>query len=98
MFCSYYYNPNISKDNYFSALQGEEAVAYANKIAQARGDTDDVGRFEPFIICHMPELVKVKPNKQHENCNPLLNSVEEAIESTDNVMEAGLLTMAICAK
>lgn len=30
--------------------------------------------------------------------NPLLNAVEEAIESTDNVMEAGLLTMAICAK
>lgn len=98
MFCSYYYNPNIPKSNYFSAMQGEEAVAYANKIAQRRGDTDDVGRFKPFIICHMPELVKVNPNKQHGNGNSLLNSVEEAIESTDNVMEAGLLTMALCAK
>lgn len=65
MFCEYYYNPNISKESYFSALQGEQAVAYANKVAAGRGDTKDVGKFKPFIVCHMPELVKVKPNKQH---------------------------------
>lgn len=97
MFCSYYYNPNISKERYFSALQGDEAVAYANKVAANRGDTKDVGKFKPFIVCHMPELVKVKPNKQHGNGNNFLNTCEEIICSTDNVTEAGLLisTMAM---
>ncbi len=66
MLCAYHYNSNIPKERYFSALEGEKAVAYANKVAAARGDTNDVGKFKPFIICHMPELVKVKPNKQHE--------------------------------
>ena len=69
MFCTYHYNSNISKKNYFSALQGKEAVAYANYVAKRRGDTNDIGKFKPFIICHIPELVKVKPNRQHGNGN-----------------------------
>lgn len=60
LFCAYYYNPYIRKSCYFSALQGEQAVAYANKVAADRGDTNDVGKFKPFIICHMPELVRVR--------------------------------------
>ena len=95
MFCEYHYNPNIRKDNYFSALQGEQAVAYANKVAANRGDTKDVGKFKPFIICHMPELVKVKPNKQHGNGNEFLNSCEEIICGSNNTLEAGLLVMAM---
>ena len=95
MFCEYHYNPNISKDSYFSALQGEEAVAYANKVASNRGDTKDIGKFKPFIICHMPELVKVKPNKQHGNGNEFLNTCEDIICGTDNVLEAGLLIMSM---
>lgn len=86
-----YYNGNIRKDNYFSALQGDEAVAYANKTAKARGDTDDVGKFEKQIVVHLPELVKVKPNKQHGNGNKLLNSMEDIVESSDSPAEAGLL-------
>lgn len=98
MFCEYHYNSNISKDNFFSALQGEEAVAYANNVASSRGDTNDVGSFEPFIICHMPELVKVKPNKQHKNGNNFLNTCEDIIRGSDNMMEAGLLIMAMGMK
>ena len=30
MFCEYFYNDNIGKQNYFSALEGDKAVAYAN--------------------------------------------------------------------
>ena len=96
MFCAYGYNPNIRKDNYFSALEGEQAVAYANKVAANRGDTNDVGKFEPFIICHMPELVKVKPNKQHGNGNKFLYSLEEVISGSESVVEAGLLAVAMC--
>lgn len=96
MFCEYHYNPNIRKDNYFSALEGEKAVAYANMVAARRGDTEDVGKFESFIVCHMPEIVKVKPNKQHGNGNEFLNSCEAVINSTDNMLEAGLMIMAMC--
>lgn len=94
MFCEYHYNRNIRKDNYFSALQGDEAIAYANKVAANRGDTKDVGKFKPFITCYMPELVRVKPNKQHGNGNEFINSCEEIISNSDDVLEAGLLIMA----
>lgn len=77
MFCEYCYNPNISKDNYFPATQGKEAVTYANCVAQKRGDTNDIGKFKPFIDVYMPELVKVKPNKQHNNGNQFLNDMEK---------------------
>ena len=52
MLCSYNYNPNICKESYFSALQGGQVVAYANKVAAGCGDTNDVGKFKPFIVCH----------------------------------------------
>lgn len=95
MFCEYHYNPNISKDNYFSALEGEEAVDYANKVAAGRGDTKDIGKFEPFIICHVPELVKVKPNKQHGKGNDFLNTMEQIIKNSDSQAEAGMMCIAL---
>lgn len=99
MFCGYFYNPNISRNNYFSALEGDKAVAYANCVAKRRGDTNDIGKFKPFIICHMPELVKVKPNKQHGNGDEFLNTIEELVCASDNSLEAGLLTgIALGAK
>lgn len=94
LFVTYHYNPNISKDRYFSALQGDEAVAYANLVAARRGDTDDVGKFEKMIEVYMPELVKVKPNKQHGDGNKLMNDFEQIIQNSDSVFEAGLLCMA----
>lgn len=95
MFCSYDYNPNICKDSYFSALQGEQAVAYANNVAAGRGDTNDVGKFEPFIVVHMPELVKVKPNKQHGNGNDFINTMENIIKNSDSQVEAGIMCIAL---
>ena len=95
MFCDYHYNPNIRKESYFSALQGEQAVAYANKVAAGRGDTKDVGKFKPFIICHMPELVKVKPNKQHGNGNDFMNAMENVINNSDSQAEAGIMCIAL---
>jgi hypothetical protein len=97
LFVTYHYNPNISKDRYFSALQGDEAVAYANLIAARRGDTDDVGKFEKMIEVHMPELVKVKPNKQHGDGNKLMNDLESLIQGSSSAAEAGLLCMAFAA-
>lgn len=94
LFVSYHYNENISRERYFSALQDDEAVAYANLVAARRGDTNDIGRFEKMIVVHMPELVKVKPNKQHGDGNKLMNDFEQIIQNSDSVFEAGLLCMA----
>lgn len=93
MFCDYKYNPNISKTAYFSAIEGEQAVQYANAVALGRGDTNDVGKFKPFIKCYMPEIVKVKPNKQHGYGNKILNEMEDIIRGTDDPLTAGLLCM-----
>lgn len=64
MFCAYL--PQDVDERYcFSALEGDKAVKYANEVATRRGDTNDVGTFHPFIVCHMPELVTVNKNKKN---------------------------------
>ena len=90
----YRYNPNISKFRYFSALQGEAAVSEANRIAQMRGDSKDVGRFKAEIKVYMPELVKVKPKKQHGDGNALLNTFDEITMAVSDSLVAGLLCIA----
>lgn len=91
---NYGYNPNIPKDRYFSALQGDEAVAEANRIAAARGDTDSVDEFKSYIKVFMPELVKVNPRKQHGNGNSLLNTLDAIMEASPDKLTAGLLSIA----
>lgn len=95
MFVEEFYNPNISNDNYFSALDGELAVAYANKVAAGRGDTNDVGRFKTSIETLMPEVVKVKPKKQHGKGDKFINDLEKVISKSDSAVEAGLLCIAM---
>lgn len=97
MFVEYHYNPNIRNDNYFSALDGKKAVEYANAVAAGRGDTNDVGRFNELIIVYMPELVKVKPKKQHGEGNKFLNDVEDIISGSGDALTAGLLCMSMIA-
>lgn len=46
-------------DNCFSALDGEEAVEYANNMAKA-GHAYDHGKFKANIKVYMPDLVTVK--------------------------------------
>ena len=53
----------VSEQYAFSALESDMAIECANNIAKRRGDTDDVGKFEPLIICHMPKLVSFKRKK-----------------------------------
>lgn len=97
LFVEYHYNPNISKNNYFSALEGDMAVTYANNIAAGRGDTKDVGKFEKMIVVHMPEIVKVKPQEQHGNGNKILNDLNDIVNGTSDKLTAGLLCMAYVA-
>lgn len=89
------YNPNIPNRNYFSALDGDKAVAWANQVAERRGDTKDVGRFETMIEVLLPEMVKVKPMQQHGDGDPFLNRLYSITEHSESASEAGI--MAMCA-
>lgn len=95
MFVEDTYNSNISRDNYFSALDGENAVSYANVVAARRGDTNNVGKFRAGITVYLPELVKAKPHKQHGTGDSFINQLEKIVESSDSAFEAGLLAMAL---
>lgn len=86
-----YYNPNISNKNYFSALDGEAAISYANSVAASRGDTDSIGRFKAEIEVLMPEVVKVKPKSQHGSGDKFINDMEDIISKSGSAVEAGLL-------
>ena len=59
LFVDYHYNQNIRKECYFSSLDGKKAVEFANKTAEERGDTNDVGRFKELIKVYMPEIVRL---------------------------------------
>lgn len=96
-FIEYHYNPNISSDNYFNALQREEAIRYGKSVATRRGDTESVDRIGKYdnIEVIMPEMVKVNPNKQHGKGNEFMNTVNAVIDNSDSVAEAGILTIAL---
>ena len=100
MFIDEYYNPNISKEAYFSALEKEEAVAYANRVAEARGDTNDVGKFGKNIDIKvlMPECVHCDPKKEHGDGDPFMNSMEQIIEAAGDPFAAGLLVITKTAR
>lgn len=94
-FIDYNYNPNIRKENYFNALERDQAIAYGKQTALNRGDTKSVeGMGEHDIIeVLIPEMVKRKPGKEHGNGGQFLNCIEDIINNSDSVTEAGLLAM-----
>lgn len=96
MFIDYHYNPNIPSDNYFNALQRDEAVAYGQEVAARRGDTESIKDMgdNRLIEVLMPEMVKVKPNEQHGKGNDFINTMESLIDGSSSVTDAGILCMA----
>ncbi len=92
------YNPNVSRDRYFNALQGDEAVAAMNETARRRGDTESVGRYGKMIEVLIPECVRRNPQKEHGEGNPFLNTLHAITEVADSPMEAGLLAIMAAVK
>ncbi len=92
------YNPNVSRDRYFNALQGEEAVAAMNETARHRGDTKSVGRYGKMIEVLIPECVRRNPQKEHGEGDPFLNTLHAITEAADSPMEAGLLAIMAASK
>lgn len=94
------YNENLSKNCYFSALEREKAIAYANEVASSRGDTNNVGTFGRYIDIkvYMPEMVRCKPQVEHGDGDPFLNSLKEATQNSGSLLESGLLTLTAAAR
>lgn len=97
-FIADHYNPNISARNYFRADRLDEAIAYFNKVAEGRGDTNSVGTNDDKkvrIDVLMPEVLKRDPAKDHANGgDPFMEKIESVIDGASSANEAGLL--AIC--
>lgn len=93
----YHYNSNISKSRYFSALQGQEAVEEATRIALGRGDTESVQYFKEYIVVYAPDLVKINPQEQHGEGDPFLNKLNAITEVAPDTLTAGLLCIASMA-
>ena len=95
LFVDEYYNSNISRERYFSALDGDKAVSEANRIAERRGDTESMGRFEKMIEVLLPEAVSIQPLKEHGEGDPFINKLEAVTEAAPDATTAGLLTMMV---
>ena len=98
LFVEEYYNQNIAASNYFSALDGDAAVAYANKVAERRGDTNDVGKFEKMIEVLIPEAVTIRPMQEHGEGDPFINKINAITEAAPDSTTAGLLAIMATAQ
>jgi len=98
LFVEEFYNSNISHDYYFSALDGDKAVAEANRIAERRGDTNSVGKFEKMIEVLIPEAVTIRPEAEHGEGDPFINKINKVTEAAPDATTAGLLAMMVAAK
>ena len=98
LFVEEYYNQNIAASNYFSALDGDKAVAYANKVAERRGDTNDVGKFEKMIEVLIPEAVTIRPEAEHGEGDPFINKINAITEAAPDSTTAGLLAIMATAQ
>ena len=95
LFVEEYYNKNIAASNYFSALDGDKAVAEANRIAERRGDTESMGTFEKMIEVLLPEAVTIQPMQEHGEGDPFMNKLNKVTEAAPDATTAGLLAMMV---
>lgn len=96
-FIEYFYNSNISKCNYFNALEFESMKERALAIAKGRGDTDDIPRIQESkvkIEVHDPSMIKCNPQQEHGFGDSFLNDIEEIIQGSPDIVTAGLGIMS----
>lgn len=93
------YNDNISGDRYFNALQRDEAVKEAVRVALARGDTNSVSAIKRSwkINVKIPEAVRCDPANEAGPGDSFLNALDAATTVKDPLV-AGLLSIGMVAK
>lgn len=92
-------NRNISDRAYFNALQRDEALAEAKRVALARGDTNSIPQIGTFwrLEVLLPEAVRFQPKhgKNAHSGNPFMATCEDLIESSGTSTEAACLVVAM---
>lgn len=91
------FNPNCRWDNYYSALQHDEAVAAAVKTATARGDDQSIERIQSrryYIEVLDPAAVRADPHAWGGKGNSFLNTLDAITSSAPSALDAGLLAMS----
>ena len=95
-FVEYHYNPNISNRNYFNALHRKEAIEYAVRVAQNRGDTESIPRLQnPRYNIEVLDSAAVHrdPMKDHGEGDSFLNMLDGLCAASDSVGEAAALVI-----
>lgn len=97
---SNYYNGNIGKGSYFTALQYEDAVKTALDVAKARGDTKsyDFIRNSYRIRVLIPDAVKCNPAEEAGDGDKFMNALESIVQNAESCEEAGAMVMTYTAK
>jgi hypothetical protein len=96
-FVENWYNSNISKNNYFNALEREKAIAYGKAVAARRGDSESVesiGKYADIEVL-IPDAVHCNPQTEHGEGDPFINQINAMINGTDSTNEAGILAIAM---
>lgn len=88
-----HYNDNIPNKNYFSALDGDAAVAYATQVATRRGDTESLGKFDKDIEVLIPEAITIRPMQEHGEGDEFMNKIEAITEAAPDATTAGLMAL-----
>ena len=94
------FNENCPWTDYFTALQHDEAVAEALRVAEARGDTeylDFIRNKKSYIEVLDPSAVKANPREWGGEGNELLNTLNAITSSADSTFEAGITAIAAAA-
>lgn len=84
MFIEQGYNSNLSHRSYFSALDYDKACAYADAVAERRGDTKSIPvRPNSGVVIEVliPEAVRVDPARQHGDGCEFINDIEAGINA-----------------
>lgn len=92
-----HFNSNCRWENYYTALQHEEAVEAAVKTALARGDTEYVDGIKDkrfYIEVLDPSAVRADPKAWGGKGDSFLNAIDAITSSASSSMEAGLLAIA----
>lgn len=93
------YNDNIAGSRYFNALQRDEAVKEAIRIALSRGDTNSVPAIKRSwkITVKIPEAVRCDPPRETGPGNSFINALDAATTVKDPLV-AGLLVIGMAAE
>lgn len=96
-FVENFYNCNIGNNNYFNAMEREEAIEYGKRIALGRGDTESVDYIGERcnIEVLIPEAVQCNPQQEHGDGCSFINDAESIIRSAECTVEAGFDVMAL---